>query len=70
MAKDFVKLVEGLNLILKVILFLFLGNFIGGIYRICKGQLLFGIIWIFLPGVANVIDLVCILLYGNPKFFV
>lgn len=69
MAKDFIKLIDGMNLILKLILFLVVGNFLGGIYRICKGRLIAGLIWIFLFGFGNVIDLVCILLYGKPKFF-
>lgn len=70
MAKDYIKAIDGMNLILKVILFFFIGNILGGIYRICKGKLIFGVIWFFLPVLGGVLDIVGILLDGKPKFFV
>lgn len=70
MAKDYIKAIDGMNLILKLILFLFIGNILGGIYRICKGRLIVGIIWFFLPFLGGILDVLGILLDGKPKFFV
>ncbi|HOO43498.1 MAG TPA: hypothetical protein PKU69_00370 [Bacillota bacterium] len=50
--KEYVKLIDGLPFIVRVILaFPFLDGIVYGIYRIAKGRLIAGIVWIFL-GIA------------------
>ncbi len=52
MMKEYVKLIDGLPFIVRVILaFPFLDGIVYGIYRIAKGRLIAGIVWIFL-GIA------------------
>ncbi|MDD5293717.1 MAG: hypothetical protein PHW40_05345 [Candidatus Izemoplasmatales bacterium] len=68
--KEYVKFIDGLPLILKVILALpGLDGIFYGIYRIAKGRLIIGILWIIL-GIAIlwIIDLVSVLLNGKVSF--
>jgi hypothetical protein len=68
--KDYVKLIDGLPFILKLILALpGLDGIAYGIYRIAKGRLLIGILWIVL-GIAIlwIIDLLSVLLNGKVTF--
>ena len=78
MAKNgLVAAMDNLPLIVKLILCIPALNIAYAIYRIVKGattnnmlMLVIGILWI-IPGAvfAWLIDLVCVILYGNPKFF-
>ncbi|MDD3957255.1 MAG: hypothetical protein WC351_01735 [Candidatus Izemoplasmatales bacterium] len=68
--KEYVKFIDGLPLILKVILALpGLDGIFYGIYRIAKGRLIIGILWIIL-GIAIlwIIDLVSVLMNGKVSF--
>lgn len=68
--KEYVKFIDGLPLILKVILALpGLDGVFYGIYRIAKGRLIIGILWIIL-GIAIlwIIDLISVLLNGKVSF--
>lgn len=65
--KGYVKFIDGLPLILKVILALpgFDGIFYG-IYRIAKGRVIIGILWIILGfAILWIIDIITIILNGK-----
>ena len=73
----FVKAMDGLSFIVKLILALPVLDIVWAIYRIvkgaCKGHvltLIFGILWIF-PGSAIcwIIDLVSVILFKKPVVF-
>ncbi len=68
--KEYVKFIDGLPLILKVILALpGLDGIFYGIYRIAKGRLIIGILWIVLGfAILWIIDLVSVLLNGKVSF--
>jgi len=70
--KEYVKFIDGLPLILKVILALpGLDGVFYGIYRICKGRLIIGIIWIILGiPLLWIIDIVTIILNGKVTVLV
>lgn len=70
--KEYVKFIDGLPLILKVILALpGLDGIFYGIYRICKGRLIIGIIWIILGiPLLWIIDIVTIILNGKVTVLV
>lgn len=60
---DIVKALDDLPFILKIILALpFLDGIVWGIYRIAKGKVLLGIIWIIFGGFLWIIDIVSLLL--------
>jgi hypothetical protein len=70
--KEYVRLIDGLPWIVRLILALpGIDGIAYGIYRIAKGRLLVGILWIVL-GIALlwIIDFVSILLYGKVKVLV
>jgi len=70
--KEYVRLIDGLPWIVRLILALpGIDGIAYGIYRIAKGRLLVGILWIVL-GIAFlwIIDFVSILLYGKVKVLV
>ncbi|MDD4184041.1 MAG: hypothetical protein WC251_03995 [Candidatus Izemoplasmatales bacterium] len=70
--KEYVKFIDGLPLILKVILALpGLDGIFYGIYRICKGRIIIGILWIVL-GIAIlwIIDIITIILNGKVTVLV
>ncbi len=69
--KGYVKAINGLPLILKLILALpGIDGIIYGIYRIAKGRLIAGIIWIFVGAtILWVVDIITILLSGKPTVF-
>lgn len=59
--KDYVKAIDGMPLVVKLLLAIFLGPIIYGIYRIAKGRILVGIIWIItggLFGIGWIIDII------------
>lgn len=69
--KDYVKAINGLNVIFKFIIALFLDPIIFGIYRIAKGKVLIGVIWIItlgLFGIGWIIDLITIVLHNKVTF--
>lgn len=68
--KEYVKFMDGLPLVLKVIFALpGLDGLFYGIYRIAKGRLIVGIIWIFLGiFILWVIDIYHILTKGKVEF--
>ena len=70
--KEYVKFIDGLPLILKVILALpALDGIFYGIYRIAKGRVIAGIIWIFLGFfVLWIIDIYHLLTTGKVQLFV
>lgn len=69
---EFVKAYDKLNVIIKLILTFFFDPIIGGIYRILKGRVIWGIIWL-LTGfffIGWIIDLVSVLLHNKYTFLV
>lgn len=68
---EYVKAIDGLSLIVKLLLAIFVGQIIYGIYRIAKGKVIIGIIWIItggLFGIGWIIDVVTILLSNKVTF--
>lgn len=68
---EYVKAIDGLSLIVKLLLAIFVGPIIYGIYRIAKGKVIIGIIWIItwgLCGIGLIIDVVTILLSNKVTF--
>ena len=72
-----VAALDGLPWIVKLILCIPCLDIVWAVYRIVKGlstnnmlTLIFGILWIF-PGavICWVVDLVCVIIYGQPKVF-
>lgn len=70
-ANSYVKYIDELPLILKVILALpGLDGIFYGIYRICKGHIIIGILWIFLGfAILWIVDIITIILYGKVTIF-
>lgn len=70
--KEYVKFMDGLPLILKVILALpGLDGIFYGIYRIAKGRLIVGLLWIFLGfAILWIIDIITIVLNGKVTVLV
>ncbi|MDD3171339.1 MAG: hypothetical protein PHO86_03360 [Bacilli bacterium] len=68
---SFVKAIDELPLVLKVILALpGIDGVVYGIYRICKGHLIAGILWIVLGfAILWIVDIITIILYGKPTVF-
>lgn len=70
--KQYVKFIDGLPWIVRLILALpGLDGIFYGIYRIAKGRIIVGLLWIFL-GIAIlwIIDLVTVILNGKVTFLV
>lgn len=70
--KEYIRLIDGLPLILKIILALpFIDGIVYGIYRIAKGRLILGIIWILFGTVLFIIDIVSLILNkGKIEYFI
>lgn len=70
--KAYVKFIDGLPFILRLILaFPLLDGLVYGIYRIAKGHLIAGIIWIFVGTVITwILDIYSLLTAGKVTFFV
>ncbi len=68
--KEYVSFIDGLPLIIRLILALpGLDGFVYGIYRIAKGRIIIGILWIFLGfAILWIIDIITILLNGKVTF--
>jgi len=68
--KDYIKTIDGLPLIVKIILALpFADWIVYGLYRIAKGKLIIGILWILLGWtILWIIDIVTLVLYGKITF--
>jgi hypothetical protein len=68
--KEYVKFIDDLPYIMKIILALpGLDGVFYGIYRIAKGRLLIGILWIILGfAILWIIDLVSVILNGKVTF--
>ncbi len=65
----YVKAVDGLPLIVKILLAIFVGPIVYGIYRIAKGKLLLGVLWIiFGYFFVFIIDIVTLVLNGKITF--
>ena len=65
----YVKAVDGLPLIVKVLLAIFVGPIVYGIYRIAKGKLIIGVLWIiFGYFFVFIIDIVTLVLNGKITF--
>lgn len=65
----YVKAVDGLPLIVKILLAIFVGPIVYGIYRIAKGKLLIGVLWIiFGYFFVFIIDIVTLVLNGKITF--
>lgn len=66
---DFIAWIEGLPLLLKILLALpLLDGIFYGFYRIFKGRLLLGIIWIFLgAAVLWIVDIISLIAYKKIK---
>lgn len=68
--KEYVKFIDDLPYIMKIILALpGLDGIFYGIYRIAKGRLLIGILWIILGfAILWIIDLISVILNGKVTF--
>lgn len=51
---DYVKAIDGLSMLVKLLLAIFLDFIVFGIYRIAKGKVVFGLIWIFTGGLFGI----------------
>ena len=69
---EFVKAFDKLNVIVKLILTIFFDPIVGGIYRILKGRIIWGIIWLFtgLFIIGWIIDIVSVILNNKYTFLV
>lgn len=69
---EFVKAFDKLNVVVKLILTIFFDPIVGGIYRILKGRIIWGIIWLFtgLFIVGWIIDIVSVILHNKYTFLV
>lgn len=69
---SYVKTIDGLPLIIKILLALpFSDGIVYGLYRIAKGKLLIGILWIVLGAIILwIIDIVTIVMHGKLTFLV
>jgi hypothetical protein len=70
--KEYVRIMDGLPLILKVLLaFPGIDGFAYGFYRIAKGRILEGVIWIFVGFFLFwILDIYSLLTKGRITFFV
>jgi len=70
--KDYIKFIEGLPFIVKLIFALpILDGILYGIYRIAKGSIILGIIWIFVgAAILWIIDLISVIVNGKVKWLV
>jgi hypothetical protein len=70
--KDFVKFIDNLPFIVKLIFALpGIDGIIYGIYRIAKGRVLLGVIWIFVGfAIFWIIDLYSVIRHGKLQYFV
>lgn len=65
---EFVREYDKLNVIVKFILTFFFGALIGGIYRILKGRIIWGVLWIItggLFGIGWLIDIITVILHNK-----
>ena len=69
--KDYIKFIDSLPFILKLIFaFPVLDGLFYGIYRIAKGKVILGLIWIFVGAtIFWIIDIYSILVHGKVKYF-
>ncbi len=69
--KSYVKAIDGLPLLVKILLALpVINGIVFGIYRICKGHVIAGILWFFLGStILWIIDLITIIVSGKPQLF-
>lgn len=72
MMKGFVKWMDSAPFLLKLIFALpGIDGIVYGIYRIAKGRVILGILWIILGfAILWIIDLVSVILNGKVKWFV
>lgn len=70
--KEYVKFIDELPFIIRLILaFPGIDGFVYGIYRIAKGHVIAGIIWIFVGwAILWILDIFSILTAGKVTFFV
>lgn len=68
--KEYVKFIDSLPLILKIIFALpFIDGIIYGIYRICKGHVIAGILWLFIGAcIGWVIDIITLVFNQKVTF--
>lgn len=70
---EFVKAFNKLNVVVKFLLTFFFGWIIGGIYRILKGRVIWGVLWLLtggLFGIGWIIDIITVLLNNKYTFLV
>lgn len=68
--KDYVKMIDKQSMIVKLILAIFLGPIIYGLYRFAKGRMLVGIVWFLtfgLLGIGWLIDIITIIINNKVK---
>ena len=62
---EFVNAFDKLSKLIKFILTFFLGVILGGVYRILKGRVIVGVLWILTAGfggIGVIIDLITVVL--------
>lgn len=65
---EFVKAYDKLNVLVKFIITFFFDPIVAGIYRLLKGRIIWGILWIItggLFGIGWIIDLVTVVLHNK-----
>lgn len=69
--KSYVKMIDDLPLVLKVILALpFFDWIVYGIYRIAKGRVIIGVLWFFLGWIGCILDIISLIAHKQIKYFV
>jgi hypothetical protein len=69
---NFAKSFNKLSWIVKLLLTIFLDPIVGGLYRISKGRILVGLLWLLVGffGIGWIIDIVTMVLSGKYTFLV
>lgn len=70
--KDYVRSLDKMNIILKILLAIpVLDGIFYGIYRIAKGHIIWGIIWIFIgAAVGWIVDILSIAFTGKASWLI
>ena len=70
--KEFAKSYDQIDWVVRLLLSIFFGWIVGGVYRICTGHVIAGILWLLTAGwgfIGWIIDVVSIILKKKIIFF-